>query len=156
MSQIYESHPESKEHLRIQYAHLFYCSRSLVSGFQCDVVNCLMQLYVRLFHVVSAEITVVMAVPIENPADYEVRGVIRLLQTEEESSCVGLFCCTTMHVHILPGRHKPCCVSNSIGTTSTILRTVRTWHHRTFPCFQKMEQIAGKRFANDEDLKDTG
>ena len=39
-----------------------------------------MQLYVRPCHVVSAEIAVVMAVPIENPADYEVRDAIRFLQ----------------------------------------------------------------------------
>ena len=33
----YEGHPESKELLRIQSAHLFCCSRSLVSDVQCDV-----------------------------------------------------------------------------------------------------------------------
>ena len=83
---------------------------------------------------VSAEIAVVMAVPIENPADCEVRSVIRFLQADEilgylvkeASSRVELFCCTTMHVRILPGRHKPCCVSNSIGVSSSILRTNRT------------------------------
>ena len=32
---------------------------------------------------VSAEIAVAMAVPIENPANCEVRGVIRFLQTDE-------------------------------------------------------------------------
>ena len=32
----YEGHPESKERLRIQSAHLFLSSRSLVSGVQCD------------------------------------------------------------------------------------------------------------------------
>ena len=36
-SLLYEGHPESKERLRIQSAHLFCCSRSLVSGVQCDV-----------------------------------------------------------------------------------------------------------------------
>ena len=55
---------------------------------------------------------------------------------KEVNSHVELFCCTTMHVLILPGRHKPCCVSNSIETSSNILRTVRTWHRRTFSCFQ--------------------
>ena len=55
---------------------------------------------------------------------------------EEASSRMELFCCTTMHVRILPGRHKPSCVNNSIGTSSSILRTVRTWHRRTFSCFQ--------------------
>ena len=73
---MYEGHPESKERLRIQSAHLFCCSRSLVSGVKCDVENYLMQLYVGPSHVVSAEIAVVMAVPIENPADCEMWGVI--------------------------------------------------------------------------------
>ena len=62
---------------------------------------------------VSAEIAVAMAVPLENPADCEVRGVIRFLQAdeilrylaEEASSRVELFCCTIMHVRILPDRH---------------------------------------------------
>ena len=86
-----------------------------------------MQLYVGPCHVVSAEKAVAMAVPIENPADYdcEVRGVIRFLQAvemldylaEEASSRVELFCCTTMLVRILHGKHKPFCVSNSIGTS---------------------------------------
>ena len=50
---------------------------------------------------VSAEIAVAMAVPIENPADCEVRGVIRFLQAdeilgylaEEATSRLELFCC---------------------------------------------------------------
>ena len=100
----------------------------------------LMQLYVGPCHMVIA-----MAMQIENPADCEVRGVIRFLQAdeilgflfEEVSSRVELFCCTTMHVRILSGRHKPCCVNDSIGASSSILRTVRTWHRRTSSCFQK-------------------
>ena len=83
---------------------------------------------------VSAEIAMTMAVPIEIPTDCEVRGVIRFLQAdeilgylaEEASSRVELFCYTTMCVRVLPGRYKPCCMSNSIGTSSSILRTVRT------------------------------
>ena len=109
---------------------------------------------------VSAEIAVAMAVPIENPADCEVRGVIRFLQadeilgylTQETSSRMELFCCMTIHVRILPGRHKPCYVNNSSGTSSSILHTVRTWHRHTFP----VSKLAGKCFANDEDLKDAG
>ena len=72
-----------------------------------------MQLYVGPCHVVSTEITVTMVVPIENPADYEVRDVIRFLQAIEilgylaEKASVELLCCTTMHVRILPGRYKP-------------------------------------------------
>ena len=90
------------------------------------------------------------------------RGVIRFLQAdeilgylaEEPSSRVELFCCTTMHVRILPGRHKPCYVSNSVGTYLSILRTVRTWDRRTFSCFQKTkERLAGKRVRNYEDLR---
>ena len=42
-----------------------------------------MQLYVGPCHVVSAQTAVAMAVPIENPADCEVRSVIRLLQADE-------------------------------------------------------------------------
>ena len=42
-----------------------------------------MQLFVGPFHVVRAEIAVVIAVPIVNHADREVRGVIRFLQAEE-------------------------------------------------------------------------
>ena len=113
---------------------MFCCSRSLFSGVRCDVENCLRQLYVGPCHVVSAEIAVAVAVPIENPADCEVRGVIHFLQAdeilgylaEEENSHVELFCYTTIHVRILPGRHKSRCVSNSIGTSSSILPTVRT------------------------------
>ena len=100
-----------------------------------------MQLYVGPCHVASAEIAVTMALPIDNPADCEVRGVIRFLQADEilgylvekASSRVELFCCTTLHVRILPGRHKPCCVSNSIWTFSSILRTIRISHRGTFP-----------------------
>ena len=141
----YEGHPETKERLSIMSTHLFCCSRPLVSSVHCDVENCLMQLYVGYCYVLSAEIAVAMAVPIENPTGCEVRAVIRFLQadeflgyvTEKASSRVGFICYTTMRVRILPGRHKPCCVRNSIETSSSILRTVRTWHRRTFSCFQK-------------------
>ena len=102
---LYEGHPESKERLRIQSALLFCCIRSLVSGVQCDVEKFLMQLYVGPCHVVSAEITVVVVMPIENAADCEVRGVISFLQldeisgylAEEISSRVELFCCTSAY-----------------------------------------------------------
>ena len=40
-------------------------------------------------------------------------------------------------LRILPNRHKPWCVSNSIGTSSSFHRIVRTWHRWTFSCFQK-------------------
>ena len=61
-----------------------------------------MQLYVGLCHVLSAEIAVVMAVPIDNPTECEMRGVISFLQAdeilgylaEEASSRVELFCFT--------------------------------------------------------------
>ena len=56
-----------------------------------------------------------MAVLIENPANYEVQGVVSFLQAdeildflaEETSFRMELFCYKTMHVSILPGRHKP-------------------------------------------------
>ena len=112
----YEGHPESKERLRTQTTHLFCCIRSLVSGVQCDVEKLPHALVCRTCHVVSAEIAVAIAVPIENLADTEVRGFTHFLQTdeisgylaEEANSRMELFCCTKMHVHILPGRHKPC------------------------------------------------
>ena len=70
-------------------------------GVQCDVENCLVQLYVGPCHVLSAKIAVAMAVSIENPANCEAQGVIRFLQVieildylaEEASSRVELFCC---------------------------------------------------------------
>ena len=68
-----------------------------------------MQLYVRPCHMVSAEIAVAMAVPIENPVQCEVRGIIRFLQADKILVYLAeeVFCCTTMHVLILPGRQKP-------------------------------------------------
>ena len=51
---------------------------------------------------------------------------------EEASYRVELFCCTTMHIRIPPGS-----VGNSIETSSSITRTFRTWHLRTFSCFLK-------------------
>ena len=69
--------------MRIQSAHLFCCSRSLVSGVQYDFEKCLMQFYVGPCHVINAQIAVAMAVPIENPADCEMLGVISFLKAEE-------------------------------------------------------------------------
>ena len=99
---------------------------------------------------VSAEIGVAMAVPIENPADCKVRGAIRFLQAdeilgylvEEASSRVEMFCCTIMHVRMLPGRHKLFCENNSIGTSSNILRPLQNWHRRTFPVFKMKDHLA--------------
>ena len=42
-----------------------------------------MQLYVELCHFVSAWIAVAMAVPIENPTDSVVRGIINFLQANQ-------------------------------------------------------------------------
>ena len=47
-------------------------SLSMVSGVQCNVENCLMQLYDRPYHKVSAEIAVAMVMLTENPANCEV------------------------------------------------------------------------------------
>ena len=61
-----------------------------------------------------------------------------------------------MHVRILPGTHNPCCKSNSSGTSSSILRTVRIWQRRSFFLFPKMKDLLlAKRFVN-YDLKDAG
>ena len=163
---MYEGHPESKERLCIQSTHLFCCSQSLVSGVQCDVEKCLMQLYIGPCHVVSAEILLNMAVTIDNPAGCEVRGITRFLQADEilhyldedASSRKELFCCTTMHVCILP-----------IILHTALLREQFHWDTLEHPpytpdlalsdffLFPKMkEHLAGKRFANDENLKDAG
>ena len=100
MMAMYKGHPESKEYLHIQSAHLFCCS-PLVSDVQCDVEKCLMQLYVGPCHVVSAEIAVAKDESIET-----VRcKVLCFLQAdeildylaEEASSRMELFYCTTMH-----------------------------------------------------------
>ena len=103
---------------------------------------------------VSAEIAVAMAVPIENPADCflqtdEILGYL----AEEASSLVELFCCTTMYVRILPGRQD-------------LLREQFHWNmleHRPyspdlapsnfFPFPNMKEHLAGERIANDKDLK---
>ena len=106
---IYEGHPESKECLRIQSAHLFCCSRALVSDVQCDVESCLMQLYLDLARGKCRDSRGHGCVDCE-PRRRELRGIIRFLQAdevlgylaEEASSHVELFCCTTMHVRILP------------------------------------------------------
>ena len=118
-----------------------------------------MQLYVRPCYLVSAEKAVTTAVPIENSADCQVRGVIRFLQaekifgylTEEASSRVELFCCTTMHVHILPGRYKP-----SAWVPLGHLRA--SYIHSgpgTIGLFP-VSKYEGKSFANDENLKNAG
>ena len=89
-----------------------------------------MLLYVEPCHVESAEIAVAVAVPIENPADCEVRGVIRLLQTQ--ALLRGQF-----HYDIFGS--PPC--SPDLAPSDFFL-------------FLKMkEHIAGKRFAKDENLK---
>ena len=144
-----EGHPGSKESLRIQSAHLFCCSRSLEFEFSETLKSCLKQFYIAPYHVVSEERAVAMAVPIENPADCEVWGAILFLRAgeilgylaEKTSSRVELLCCTTMHVRPLSGRHKPCCVSNSVGTSSRILHTFPTWHLQSFSCFQKWSTL---------------
>ena len=126
---MYESHPESKERLRIQSAHLFCCSRSLVEKLPHAVVRR------NLSRGRCRDICGYGC------ADCELRGVIRFLQTdeilgyltEEASSHVELFCCTTMHVRKLSGRLKPCSVSNSNRASSSILGTARTWHSKFFP-----------------------
>ena len=72
-------------------------------------------------------------------------SVIRFLQAheilgylaEETSSRVEFFCRTTMRARILLGRQKPCCVSISIRTSSSILYRVRIWHRRALSYFQK-------------------
>ena len=54
-----------------------------IIGFWCSVWKFLKQLYVGTCHVVSAEISMAMAVPIENPAGCEMRSVIHFLQADD-------------------------------------------------------------------------
>ena len=139
---MYEGHPESKECFLIQSAQLLCCSRSLVSGVRCDVE--------KLPRVIVCR-TLSRGKCRDSCADWESR---RLWDARCYSFSAGrldltLFCrrgklsrgIVLLHVHILPGRHKPCCVSNSIGTSLSILHTVRTWHGPTFFCFQKWRSI---------------
>ena len=98
----------------------------------------------------------------ENPADCEGRGVIRFLQAygilgylaEEASSRVEFLCCTTIYVRTLP---------------VTFLREQFHWdifEHPSyssdlapsnfFPFANMKALLVGKRFANDEELKDAG
>ena len=117
----YEGHPESKERCAYSPRTCFVAADHWFLVFSVMLKSFLMQLYVGSCHVVSAEIAVVMAVPIENPADCELRGVIRFLQTDE---IIRLSC---RRGKLSRGsRHKSCCVSSSTGTSSSILRTVRT------------------------------
>ena len=107
---------------------------------------------------VSAEIAAAVTVSIENPTNCEVQGVIYFLQADEilgylaevASSRVGLFCCTIMHVRLLPGRHKPCCMSNFEHPPYSPDLVLSD-----FFLFPKMkEHLACKRSANDEDQND--
>ena len=138
-----------KNFLRIWSAHLFCCSRLFVSDVQCDVGKLPYAVVRRTLSRGKCRDSCGHGF-----ADWESRQLwgarrIRFLQADEflgylpqeASSRVELFCCPTMHVHILPGRHKPCYVSNFIRTSSSILRTVWTWHRRTFFCFQKWRCI---------------
>ena len=116
-----------------------------------------MQLYVGPCHEVSVEIAVVMVVPIENPADCDVRSVIRFLQAdailgypaEEASSRVELFCCTSAY----------CLADTSLAAWAIPLGHLRVSSVQSGPGtiglipVSKMQHLAGKRFAND-DLKD--
>ena len=112
---------------------------------------------------VSAEIAVAMAVPIENSAECEVRGVIRFLQDDEilgylakEASSRAEIVLQTMHVRILPGRHKLCCVSKfhwDIFEHPPYSLDLAQTNVFLFPKLK--EHLAGKLFISD-DLKDAG
>ena len=114
---------------------------------------------------VSAEIAVAMAVPIENSTNCEVQGIIRFLQAdeilgylvEEGSSRVELFC---LHDNARP---------HTARQTQTLLLELFHWDIFEHPLyspdlatldlflFPKMkEHLPGKCFANDEDLKNAG
>ena len=105
------------------------------------------------------EIAVAMALSIEKSADTEVWGVSFLQAdeilgylAEEAISRVELFCCATVHVHILPGRHKPCWViplrhlrASSVQSGPSIVGFL--------PVSQKMEQVAVNGFNHQDVFK---
>ena len=65
-----------------------------------------------------------------------------------------LFCYTTMHVRTLPSRHKPCCVSNYFFEHPPYSPDLALSDFFLLP--KMKEHLAGKRFADGEDLKDAG
>ena len=161
---MYEGHPESKECLRIKSAHVFCCRLSLVSGVQCAVENCLMQLYVGPCHVVSWDSCG------HGCANWESR---RLWGTWCYSFSAGrwdlrLSCRRVKLSHgifLLHDNTRP----HTARQTQALLREQFHWDIFEHPpystdlapsdffLFPKMkEHIAGKRFANDDDLKDAG
>ena len=121
--------------------------------FSLMLKSCIIQLYVGPCHVVSAEIAVAMAVPIENPADSESRGFISFLQGKFSRGIV-----------LLHDNARPYTARQS----QALLREQFHWNIFEHPpyspdlvssgffLFPKMEQLAGKRFAYDEGLKDAG
>ena len=140
----YEGHPESKERLRIQSAHLFCCSRSLVSGVQwpwnvasCSCTSDLVTWYVqRQLWLWLCRLRIPPTVRCEVLLVFAGRWNLRFSYRRGKLSR-GIVLFHDNARRILLGIHNPCCVSNSTGTSSSILRTVRTWYRRTFFCFQK-------------------
>ena len=156
-----EGHPESKKCLRIHSAHLFCSSRSLVSDVKCNVE--------KLPHeVVRPTLSRGKCRDIRGHgcADWESlrlwgvrcysfsagRWDLRL-SCRRGKARMELFCCTTMHVYMLPGRQALLRGQFHWDIFSSSLRIARTWHRRTSSCFQTWRSIPGKRFANGEDLK---
>ena len=156
---------KNKERLRIQSAHLFCCSRSLVSGVQCDVE--------KLPHAVTHR-TLSCGKCIDSPGhgcvDWESRRLwdvgcysfsagwwdTRLSYRRDKLSCGIVLLHDNAHPH-------------TARQTQTLLFEQFHWdifeHSQYSPdlapsdvfLFPKMkEHLAGKRFANDEDLKDNG
>ena len=121
---------------KIKSAHCFVAVYGV--GLWCSVFSKVAHAVVRrTFHVVSTETAVTMAVPIESPADCEVLFVFYRRENYQVRSRVEIVLLHDNARRILLGRHKPYCVSNSIRTSSSILRIIRTWHRWTFSCFQK-------------------
>ena len=152
----YEGHPENKR-LSTQFAQLFCCSRSLVSGIQCDFEkSCLLQLYVGPCHVVSAEIAV---------------ATLCRLRIPQTVRCEVLFAFCRRKILDKLSReivllHDNAC-SHTARQTQALLREQFHWDIFEHPSYSpdlapsdfflslKMkEHIASKRSANDEDLKD--
>ena len=122
--------------------------------FSVMLKSSLMQLYIRSCHMVSAEIAVATAVPIENPADCEVRGVIRFPQVDEILGYLDEEASSRMNCSVA----RP----HTAQQTQALLCEQFYWYILEHPpyspdlapsdffLFPKMEHLAGKCFTNED------
>ena len=83
MMMYYEGHQKVKNVCTYSPLTCFVAADHWFLVFSVMLKSCLMQLYIRPCHMVSAEIAVAMAVQFLNHAVYELIAVIRFLQDDE-------------------------------------------------------------------------